>query len=168
MTARRLGYDGAQRTRTRAEAASDTIRTHGQVGFGEGVAVADQPERRRCAVIFNPTKVSEDFRTTINRQLVPTAWEEPIWLATTEDDPGHSMAARAVEAAVDLVIAAGGDGTVRIVANGLANSGIPMGVVAAGTGNLLAHSLDLPLKEAEAVEVALQMQGDRSDQTHGR
>ncbi|MDF2747480.1 MAG: phosphatase family protein, partial [Propionibacteriaceae bacterium] len=137
--------------------ASDTIRTHGQVGFGGGVAVADQPERRRCAVIFNPTKVSEDFRTTINRQLVPTAWEEPIWLATTEDDPGHSMAARAVEAAVDLVIAAGGDGTVRIVANGLANSGIPMGVVAAGTGNLLAHSLDLPLKEAEAVEVALQM-----------
>ena len=79
------------------------------------------------------------------------------------------MAARAVEAAVDLVIAAGGDGTVRIVANGLANSGIPMGVVAAGTGNLLAHSLDLPLKEAEAVDVALQMHtGDRSDQTHGR
>jgi diacylglycerol kinase (ATP) len=46
---------------------------------------------------------------------------------------------------------------VRIVANGLANSGIPMGLVPAGTGNLLAHSLDLPLKEADAVEVALRM-----------
>ncbi|HKF88028.1 MAG TPA: diacylglycerol kinase family protein, partial [Propionibacteriaceae bacterium] len=124
---------------------------------GWGVGVVEQPERRRCAVIFNPTKVSDDFHSTVNRQLVPTAWEEPIWLETTEQDPGHSMAAHAVEAKVDLVIAAGGDGTVRIVANGLANSGIPMGVVPAGTGNLLAHSLDLPLKEAKAVEVALQM-----------
>ena len=119
--------------------------------------MADQPERRRCAVIFNPTKVSEDFRTTVDRMLVPTEWEEPIWLETTEDDPGHSMAARAVEAAVDLVIAAGGDGTVRIVADGLASSGIPMGVVPAGTGNLLAHSLDLPLKESDAVDVAIRM-----------
>ena len=74
------GEDGSATTEPNERApgqrlASDTIRTHGQVGTEEGVAVADQPERRRCAVIFNPTKVSEDFRTTINRQLVPTAWE---------------------------------------------------------------------------------------------
>ena len=119
--------------------------------------MAEQPSRRRCAVIYNPTKVSDEFRTLVVRQLVPTAWEEPLWLETTEEDPGHSMAARAAEAAVDLVIAAGGDGTVRIVADGLANRGIPLGVVAAGTGNLLAHSLDLPMTEVEALKVAAQM-----------
>jgi diacylglycerol kinase (ATP) len=119
--------------------------------------VADQSDRRRCAVIYNPTRVSVDFRTAVQRRLDPTAWEQPMWLETTAEDPGYSMAAAAVEAAVDLVITAGGDGTVRIVADGLANSGIPMGVVPAGTGNLLAHSLDLPMKEPDAVDVALQM-----------
>jgi diacylglycerol kinase (ATP) len=119
--------------------------------------VAEQTARRRCAVIYNPTRVSDEFRTTVVRSLNPTVWEQPLWLETTAEDPGRSMAAKAVEAGVDLVIAAGGDGTVRIVADGLANSGIPMGVVPAGTANLLARSLDLPLKEPDAVEVAALM-----------
>jgi diacylglycerol kinase (ATP) len=119
--------------------------------------VAEQPARRRCAVIYNPTRVSAEFRTTVNRSLDPTVWEEPLWLETQEDDPGRSMAAQAVEAAVDLVIAAGGDGTVRIVADGLAKTGIPMAVVPAGTANLLARSLDLPLKEPDALDVAVKM-----------
>jgi diacylglycerol kinase (ATP) len=121
------------------------------------VSVAEQTARRRCAVIYNPTKVSDEFKTIVNRGLDPTAWEQPMWLETTAEDPGRSMAAAAVEAAADLVIAAGGDGTVRIVADGLANSRIPMGVVPAGTGNLLAHSLDLPMNEPAAVDVAVQM-----------
>lgn len=119
--------------------------------------MAEQPARRRCAVIYNPTRVSDEFRTNTAGRLDPTAWDRPMWLETTAEDPGHSMAASAVEAGVDLVIAAGGDGTVRIVADGLANSGIPMGIVPAGTANLLAHSLDLPMKEPDAVDVALQM-----------
>ena len=52
------------------------------------------------------------------------------------------------------MITAGGDGTVRIVADRLAESGIPMAVVPLGTGNLLARNLDIPLSETEAVEVA--------------
>ena len=65
------------------------------------------------------------------------------------------MTAEAVAAGVDRVIAAGGDGTVRIVADGLAGTGILMGLVPAGTGNLLARNLGIPLKEAQAIEVAL-------------
>ncbi len=118
--------------------------------------MAEQTVRRRCAVIYNPTRVSDEFRTIVDRRLDPTSWEPPMWLETSAEDPGRSMAAKAVEESVDLVIAAGGDGTVRIIADGLANSGIPMGVVPAGTGNLLAHSLELPLNEPDAIEVALQ------------
>src|SRR5829696_7288693 len=80
------------------------------------VSVAEQPARRRCAVIYNPTRVSDEFRTNTAGRLDPTAWDRPMWLETTAEDPGHSMAASAVEAGVDLVIAAGGDGTVRIAA----------------------------------------------------
>jgi len=60
---------------------------------------------------------------------------------------------------VDRVIAVGGDGTVRIVADRLAESGIPMAVVPLGTANLLARNLDIPLSETEALEVAF---GDRT------
>lgn len=119
--------------------------------------MADQARRRRCAVIYNPTRISDELRGMVDRRLDPNAWEPPIWLETSAEDPGRSMAAKAVQEAVDLVIAAGGDGTIRIVADGLANSGIPMGVVPAGTGNLLAHSLELPLNEDDAVGVAVNL-----------
>jgi diacylglycerol kinase (ATP) len=110
---------------------------------------------RRCAVIFNPVKVSDGFREAMSRRLAAARWTDPIWLETAEDDPGRSMAASAVEQQVDLVVAAGGDGTVRVVADGLANSGIPMGIVPSGTANLLARNLGIPMAEADAIDVVL-------------
>ena len=54
-----------------------------------------------------------------------------------------------------LVIACGGDGTVRAVAEGLVGTNTPMGIVPAGTGNLLARNLDVPEGVKEALLVAL-------------
>jgi diacylglycerol kinase (ATP) len=110
---------------------------------------------RRCAVIYNPTKVSEKFRTLVEEGLQRNGWGDTLWLETSADDPGRAMTRQAVEQQVDLVIGAGGDGTIRYVADGLAHTGIPMGLVPAGTGNLLARNLDLPLEEVDAIEAAL-------------
>ena len=112
------------------------------------------PSERRCAVVYNPIKVSEDLRNAIEQQAMKTGWDDAIWLATPAEDPGPAITAEVVSADVDRVIAAGGDGTIRIVADRLAGSGIPMAVVPVGTGNLLARNLDIPLTEPEALAVA--------------
>ena len=109
----------------------------------------------RCAVIYNPTKVSDKFHALVEDSLQRNGWSNTLWLETSVQDPGRAMTRQAVTEQVDLVIGAGGDGTIRYVADGLAHSGIPMGLVPAGTGNLLARNLDLPLEEVEAIEVAL-------------
>jgi diacylglycerol kinase family enzyme len=50
-----------------------------------------------------------------------------------------------------LVVAVGGDGTVSAVCDGLRGSSIPLGIIPAGTGNLLARELDIPLDLDDAV-----------------
>ena len=56
-----------------------------------------------------------------------------------------TMARRAIDETVDLVVVAGGDGTVRVVCAELAGTGIPVAVLPAGTGNLLARNLGISL-----------------------
>jgi YegS/Rv2252/BmrU family lipid kinase len=54
---------------------------------------------------------------------------------------------------VDLVIVAGGDGTVNAVAEALLETGLPLGIVPLGTGNDLARTLGIPLDPAAAAAV---------------
>jgi len=122
-------------------------------------SVEHASQTRRCAVIYNPTKVSDKFHAVVEEGLQRNGWSNTLWLETAADDPGRAMTQQAVAEDVDLVIGAGGDGTIRYVADGLAHTGIPMGLVPAGTGNLLARNLGPPLEEVEAIEVALSGQG---------
>jgi diacylglycerol kinase family enzyme len=64
------------------------------------------------------------------------------------------MTEQAVREGVDLVLGAGGDGTIRAICSGLAGSGVPFGLIPAGTGNLLARNIGIPLDEAAALDVA--------------
>ncbi len=71
--------------------------------------------------------------------------------------PGDArrLAEAAVAAGFDAVLAVGGDGTAHEAANALAGTGVVLGVVPAGTMNLLARVLGLPLDPALAAEVAV-------------
>ena len=109
---------------------------------------------QRCVVVYNPIKVSDELRDAISRQATRTGWTEPIWLETSADEPRRPTTDDLVSAHVDRVIAAGGDGTIRLVADRLAGSGIPMAIVPMGTGNLLARNLDIPLSEEESIKTA--------------
>ena len=58
----------------------------------------------------------------------------------------------AVAAGAELVVAAGGDGTVSGVAGGLVGSGVPLGVIPLGTSNSFAAALGIPGDWAGAIE----------------
>lgn len=117
-----------------------------------------EPTGKQCVVIINPTKVIDvtTFRRHVEYELTKRGWESPLWLETTRYDPGYEMARLAIKRRADLVLAAGGDGTVRAVCEGLAESGIPLALLPAGTGNLLARNLGVPLDESEALRNAFE------------
>jgi YegS/Rv2252/BmrU family lipid kinase len=116
------------------------------------------PEPSRPAVVINPTRF--DDASTVRAQICTVCaelgWAEPLWLETSAADPGLGQAEAALAAGVDVVLACGGDGTIRNVAQILAGSGIPLGLLPAGTGNLLARNLGIPLDDlASATRMAL-------------
>jgi len=103
---------------------------------------------KRAAIIVNPAKpVDIDVRGLVAKHCVENGWGEPIWLETTKEDPGVGQAKEALAQGADLVIAAGGDGTVRCVAEVLSGGDIPMGLLPLGTGNLLARNLGMDVTD---------------------
>ncbi|MDN5893428.1 MAG: phosphatase PAP2 family protein [Nocardioides sp.] len=112
---------------------------------------------RDLHVVLNPIKVEDvgQFRSITSQLATEAGWNEPVWHYTTVEDPGTGMAAKASVEGADLVVVCGGDGTVREVCAELAGTGIPVGIIPAGTGNLLARNLNIPLYIRSAIDVAL-------------
>jgi diacylglycerol kinase family enzyme len=109
----------------------------------------------------NPVKVeAEEFRRRVETALSERGYDAPLWLETTADDAGVRMARRAIDEKVDLVLVAGGDGTVRVVCAELAGTATPVAVLPGGTGNLLVRNLGISLK----LDVALHQLLDGSEQ----
>lgn len=143
-----------------------------RAGTLEAVARAHEeatgPVLRQAAIVVNPSKFHHlDDQAVARRRAYVAAvfrshgWADPVWLPTTVTERGTEQAREAVTAGVDIVLAAGGDGTVRAVAEALTGTGVPMGVLPAGTGNLLARNLDIPHTDLSA---ALDLVFSSSDQ----
>jgi diacylglycerol kinase (ATP) len=103
---------------------------------------------RTAAVIYNPIKVEvDDLRAAIAAEPGAEGWTL-LWLETTEDDPGTGQAREALEKGASVVIAVGGDGTVRTVSEVVRTSkDASVALLPSGTGNLLARNLDLTLDD---------------------
>jgi diacylglycerol kinase (ATP) len=108
-------------------------------------------DRPLAAVVVNPTKYSDTgpLRETVGRICAEAGWAEPLWLETTPEEHGVTQTREALDRGADVVIACGGDGTVRAVGEAMAGTGTAMGLLPAGTGNLLARNLAVDLTDVE-------------------
>lgn len=101
-----------------------------------------------AAVVYNPVKVPLDrVRRAVEEQEQEHGWSPSRWYETSGGDAGRSAAEDALAGDPAVILVAGGDGTVRTVAEAVLDSGTPLALLPAGTGNLLARNLGLPLND---------------------
>ena len=116
------------------------------------MTVARANTAQKAALVYNPTKVdAEKLRSMVERHAAEAGWAEPIFFETTVEDLGQGVTAEALAAGATAVLVAGGDGTVRAVAQAMTGTGVPLSIVPSGTGNLLARNLRLPLDAPEVM-----------------
>ena len=107
----------------------------------------------RLAVIYNPTTVDdlEELQIAVKRRWPQ---DDVLWFETVPADPGAGQTRRALDEGVDVVLVAGGDGTVAQAVGVLAETQVALALLPVGTGNLLARNLGLPLDLGEALDQA--------------
>jgi diacylglycerol kinase (ATP) len=105
-----------------------------------------------AAIVYNPVgRLSLDrVRRAVETQERHHGWSPSRWYPTSREDSGRRAAQEALADRPPVVIVAGGDGTVRAVAEVLQGSGTPVALLPAGTGNLLARNLGLPRGDIDA------------------
>ncbi|MFJ5073026.1 diacylglycerol kinase family protein [Streptomyces sp. NPDC088553] len=121
------------------------------------------PAAGRVVVVRHPHACDDRLADRVRAVLETHGHRDQRWTGTTVDRPSGELAEACSAPApggagpvpVDLVVACGGDGTVRACADVVAGTGIALAVVPCGTGNLLARNLGLPLDPATALEEAL-------------
>ena len=124
------------------------------------------PPKKRAAIIVNPVGLEAvgALYNRLARACLKHDWDEPLILQTTTSRPGESHARRAADEEVDVVLVLGGDATLRSVAQGLAGTAIPVGILPSGGGTGLARTLGLDTDDLEtAMDIALTGQNTHVD-----
>jgi len=101
----------------------------------------------KALVILNPAAgqiAHEAVRDALGRRLAPAGIDCEIHETQRGAAFGDVVRTR-LRDGFDLVVAAGGDGTVSAVIDGLAGAEIPLGIIPTGTANLIARELNIPL-----------------------
>ena len=114
--------------------------------------------KQNVYVVFNPvagsTADAQTVRDTLAKHFASPEWTCDVYETTGKKDEDIAGLCRAaIKKGADLVVSAGGDGTLVGVANGLIHSKIPLGILPLGTGNDLARILGIPLKLEDALDL---------------
>jgi len=87
--------------------------------------------------------------------LADRGFTDPIWFEVPKSRKAPEMARRAVDDGADLLLLWGGDGTVQRCIDALSGTDVTIAIMPAGTANLLANNLGIPVDLAAALDVAL-------------
>src|SRR5215469_242287 len=134
----------------------------------EDISHSSDSSQYVAVIIANPTSGNGGFPLQ-NRHFDETlaflrkqGWKAEIWYTQSSGD-GEQLAQKAVKQKVNLVIAAGGDGTINEIIQGLAGSETTLGVLPGGTVNVWARELGIPLDDAGARNILVHGQARRID-----
>jgi diacylglycerol kinase (ATP) len=113
---------------------------------------------RRAVVFYNPVRVDlSAWQRAVAVREAAAGWAPSSWVETDPDpEVVRLRVLEAVADGADLVIAIGGDGTVNPVGSALVATGVALGVVPAGTGNVLAGNIGIPFNRASALVTAFE------------
>ena len=118
---------------------------------------------KRARIIYNPTSGREAIKKNLPDvlEILENAGYETSTHATTGEGDAIEAAKLAVERRYDLVVAAGGDGTINEVVNGMAEQEYrpKLGIIPVGTTNDFARALQIPRDIVAAAEIIAK--GDR-------
>lgn len=97
----------------------------------------------RAGIVYNPVKADREALAAQVESAQPIEWSEPVWFETDADDAGEAAVRKALDSDIDLLLVAGGDGTVRVAADLVTSTDVPLAIIPSGTGNLLARNLGI-------------------------
>ena len=120
------------------------------------MAATASTSTKTAAVVYNPIKVNlKSLKATVKAAESQAGWNKSLWFETSVLDPGGDVTRQALDKGATVVLAAGGDGTIRAVAEALRGTNVPIALLPSGTGNLLARNMALALDNlTESVETA--------------
>jgi diacylglycerol kinase (ATP) len=109
----------------------------------------------RPAVVAHAGKTLGQGLPELRRLLAEEGFPDPLWFEVPKAKRAPAAVAAAIEEGADLILAWGGDGMVRRCINALGSTGIPLGILPAGTANLFAGYLGIEPDLPGALRTAL-------------
>ncbi|MBN1567061.1 MAG: diacylglycerol kinase family lipid kinase [Acidobacteria bacterium] len=119
----------------------------------------------KLSIIANPVAGGGRAYKSIRRHV--QQWPHPDWkveiLTTRGPNDAGSLANNLLQNPPDLLAVCGGDGTVNEIATQVPHPPFPVAILPAGTANVLAREIGLPLNPRSALEIALRRTTKRMD-----
>lgn len=108
-------------------------------------------------IIINPVagiSNAQLLKRTIETRFHSAGWNSRFHFTAAGENTSDIVAAEILKG-IDLVVAAGGDGTIAAVAAGMVHSHTPLGIIPTGTWNAIARNLQIPFMPIRAVNLML-------------
>jgi diacylglycerol kinase (ATP) len=107
------------------------------------------------AVIAHSRKKLGGGLVELRRVLADAGVDDPAWFEVPKSKYAPDCVQEAIKGGADLLFVWGGDGIVQRCIDAVGDAPVVLAILPAGTGNLLARNLEIPIDLVQAVEVGL-------------